>query len=156
MSETVITNDLLSFLSKKEFLYLGTCDSSGMPFVVPKFLIRIIGSTIYLADYVMGRTCENLKSNPKVSLSIINLESLIGYEMNGYAEMLVGGDEFDEILKDLEKRKMHFSVERIIAGVQRGKSHQVFEGEFPEQLAVLIIKVKQIIHISPSGCIKKT
>lgn len=155
MEEFCITEDLLSFLEGKEFIFLATSDATGQPYVVPKFLIKIEGNCIYLADYVVGRTYENLKYNPKVSLSIINRETLMCYQMRGGAKALEAGSEFDKTLKDLEKRKMHFSVERIVEGVQQGTKHDNFEVAFPALLAVFKVEVEEIIRITPSGKIKK-
>lgn len=156
MEKYLITEDLHYFLKKKEFVYLATCASNHQPYVAPKFLIRIDGDSVYLADYVMGRAFENLKSNPKVSFSILNLDNLMGYQMTGLAQSLEKGDEFDEILKDLEKRKMHFTVERIVEGARQSKKHENFEVAFPDHLAIIKITVEEIVHIAPGGGVKKS
>ena len=155
MSNLLITEDLYYFLKTKEFLYIATSNRNGQPYVAPKFLVKVKGDHIYLADFVVGRTCENLKNNSKVSLSIINLDDLMGYQMNGSARIIDDITEFDGIMKDLDQRKLHFSVERVIAGVREGKKHGNFEILFPAKLVVIKIEIEEIVSIAPSGKVER-
>jgi hypothetical protein len=76
--------------------------------------------------------------------------------MNGVAEIIESGVEFDGLLKDLHKREVHFSAERIIEGMQKDKKHQVFEASFPKRLLVIKVAVKEIVDIAPTGKLKRT
>ena len=155
MTDNLITEDLCDFLETKEFVYLATCNTNGGPHCAPKFLIKVDGDCVFLADFVFGRTYENLRHNSKVSFSTMNLENLMGYQINGAAKNLTSGPEFDAQLKHLRKREIHFSAKRIIEGIQQGKKHESFEVAFPDQLAVIKIMVEEITHIEPSGTIKR-
>jgi predicted pyridoxine 5'-phosphate oxidase superfamily flavin-nucleotide-binding protein len=156
VTEPIISEELRNFLLEKEFLYIATSWPDARPNVAPKFLIRVDQDFIYLADFVIGRTWENLKLNPQVSLSIINIESLTGYQLNGAAEILESGDEFEGLMKDLHKREVRFSAERIIEGMQKDRKHQVFEAAFPKRLLVLKVAVKEIVDIAPTGKLKRS
>jgi len=89
-----ISEKICHFLAKTEFLNFATCDFSGRPNVAPKFLVKVENNNIYFADYVFGRTFINLKKNPRVSISAINLDTLTGYQINGIARIITGGPEF--------------------------------------------------------------
>ena len=156
MTAHLITEELRYFLKKEEFLYVATCHSHGYPNVAPKFLIKIDEDFIYLVDFVDGRTLENLKNNPRVSLSIVNREDIKGYVFNGSAKIIESGADFDEVLKELDKREMYFSVERVIEGVEHEKKHGYFELAFPRPLVVIKVEVEEIVDIAPSGKLKRT
>ena len=94
---------------------------------------------------------KNIEKNSQTSFSIINIDNLIGYQVSGVSEVLGHGEKLDEILKHLHRREMHFSVERIIEGVQRGKKHEHFEVTFPSRVAVIRMVVEEIVHLSPDG-----
>lgn len=154
MPSDFLSGEVREFLHTKEFGYLASADSSGHPYVVPKFVIKVEPERIYLADFVIGRTVQNLRDNPRVSFSIINMDNLMGYQINGVADVLDFGEELEAILPDLHRREMHFSVERIIEGVQRGKKHEHFEATFPSRVAVIKILVEEIIQLSPDGSVQ--
>jgi predicted pyridoxine 5'-phosphate oxidase superfamily flavin-nucleotide-binding protein len=155
MPEPLITENLHYFLKSKEFLYMATANKDGRPSVAPKFLIKAEDDHIYLADFVLGRAYENLKINPRVSVSVINREDLVGYQMNGHARILENGAEFDAISKDLNKREAHFSAGRIIERVQQDKKSSHFEVAFPKRYAVFKIEIEEIVNIESSGKLKR-
>lgn len=154
MTECFMTEEMRSFLEKSEFIYLATSDASGHPYVIPKFLIKTDKESVYLADFVFGRTIENLKICKYASFSVIDMDSLTGYQMNGTARVL-DEKESAEHFHPLNKRQMHFSVERMVEAVQRGKKHQSFEAVFPDRFAVIEFDVDEIIHVFPTGKVLK-
>ncbi|HNV23611.1 MAG TPA: pyridoxamine 5'-phosphate oxidase family protein, partial [Candidatus Omnitrophota bacterium] len=68
-------------LKTKEFVLVATSNLDAKPNVAPKLLIKIDRDFIYLADYVVGKTWQNLKVNPFASISFIDFEHLIGYQV---------------------------------------------------------------------------
>lgn len=150
-----LIDSVRDFLEQREFVYLATSDASGRPYVAPKFLIKIASENVYLADFVLGRTIQNLKGRPEASLSIINMDTLIGHQMNGLAEVFEGGDEYKKMLPEIEKRQLYFSVERVVEGVRAGKKHPHFEVGFPSRLAVIKFTIKEIVNIAPDGHVEK-
>ena len=151
MTNDFLNEEMRQFLQENEFVYLASSDSAGRPYVVPKFLIKAESDSVYLADFVIGRTVKNFEKNSQASFSIINMDNLIGYQVSGVAEVLKQGEKLDEILRHLHRREMHFSVDRIIEGVQLGKKHEHFEVAFPSRVAVIRMIVEEIVHLSPDG-----
>ena len=156
MANSLLSEDLLYFFKKKEYVYVGTISSDGRPSVAPKFLIKIYKDFFYLADFVFGNTWKNLRLNPGVSLSIVNLEDQTGYQISGSAQLIERGEEYRAIIKDLHKREMFFSVERFIDGLHREKRTKNFEITFPDKLGIIKIKISEIVKIEPSGNLKRT
>jgi uncharacterized pyridoxamine 5'-phosphate oxidase family protein len=145
----------LEFLKAREFISVATADKEGAPNSAPKFLLKTEGSTAYFIDYSMGTTAENLKVNPKVSLSFMDLDTLMGYKLNGTSEVIEKGKTHDDCLRELSERKIKLSVERIIKGVHNNKVHRDFELGLPERFLVYKVKIEEIVEIGPRGELRK-
>jgi predicted pyridoxine 5'-phosphate oxidase superfamily flavin-nucleotide-binding protein len=145
----------LEVMKVKEFVQVATADKGGKPNSAPKLLLKIDGGIIYFIDYSIGRTLKNLRVNPEVSLSFIDINSLFGYRLNGKVEIIEEGKIYDECLKELREKEIGLSVERIVKGVQDGESHKDFESESPERFLVYKVKIEEGCEISPRGKIER-
>lgn len=147
----MLKDKIIELLRQREFLHAATADADGRPYVAPKFLLKVDELFIYLIDYTRGRTVENLRINPQVSLSFVDIETLNGYQFNGSAELIEKGEVYDKALQELRKKKMELSVERIIEGIHTEKVHGSFELEIPEKFVVIKIKIQEVVRIGPRG-----
>lgn len=151
----MITKKIGEILKKRDFISIASCDFKGRPNVAPKFLLKIEDNFIYLADYVVGRTYENLKVNPRVSLSIMDTDALKGYQINGSVEVIEKGALYDSILDELKNKEISLATERVIKGVQQGQKHESFELSFPERIVLFKIKIEEAIEIDSSGKLQR-
>ncbi len=85
----------IEFLKTREFVSVATADFEGNPNAAPKFLLKVEGDFIYLIDYIIGRTWENISINPKVSLSFMDPETLFGYQINGTVDIINKGKVYE-------------------------------------------------------------
>src|SRR3989338_3242411 len=111
-------------LARREFVSVATSDLSGQPNAAPKMILDVDDKFIYLVDYSNGRTCENLKINPRISLSFSDPEELKGYKVNGTVKVIAKDAISKVLMRRLEARKIALSTERIIRGVRSQKKHQ--------------------------------
>ena len=88
-------------------------------------------------------------------MSFIDINSLLGYVLNGTVEIIEKGKIYDECLKELREKEIELSVERVVKGVQDGKPHKEFELEIPERFLVYKVKIEEGAEISPRGEIKR-
>ena len=88
-------------------------------------------------------------------MSLIDINSLHGYILNGKVEIIEKGKIYDECLKELREKAIELSVERIVKGIHDGKSHKEFELEIPERFLVYKVKIEEGAEISPRGEIKR-
>jgi len=151
MPENILTQELMALIAQSEFVPFAMVTPEGLPVVIPKFLIKVEKGFVYLADFLMGETYENLSKNPNVSLSFVDLKSLARYQINGTTEIISEGTEFDVLVEILHEREMHFSTSRIIQGSQEGHKHKNFEMGFPDRMAVIKIKIAEIVCITTDG-----
>lgn len=147
----MIIDEITKLLADSEFVYVATSDFGGQPNVAPKFFLKVEDNFIYLVDYVIGRTYQNLKINPRASLSIVDSDNLKGYQINGQAAIIESGSLYTRITKETTKRLISLSVKRIVEGVHAQRTHKNFEVTFPEQVVILKIKIEEIVEIGPSG-----
>lgn len=145
----------MTLLNKREFVGVATSDMSGQPNAAPKMVLDVDKEFIYLVDYTIGKTWENLKANPRISLSFSDRDELKGYQINGRVHILENGDIPDAMIKKLDERKMNLSVERVISGVRQEKRHKFFEIEIDKRFVIYKVKVDTIIEIERQGELKR-
>lgn len=150
-----IPEKLIWFLNKTEFLNIATCDYSGRPNVAPKFLIKVDGNNMYFSDYVFGKTFANLKLNPRVSISAINLDTLTGYQINGVARIITAGTEFRKIIKEMQMKQVKFSASKLIEGLHRGAGYKEFEVTLPDKVCIFKIKINEVVEIGKTGKVER-
>ncbi|MDD3296671.1 MAG: pyridoxamine 5'-phosphate oxidase family protein [Candidatus Omnitrophica bacterium] len=146
---------LAVLLKGLEFIDIASCDLNGQPNAAPKFLLKSRKNLIYIVDCVMGRTWENLKINPRVSLPVMDAESLMGYRINGDAQIVSPGPEYDSLIEELSRKQVDLSVKRVISGIHKERIHKDFELSFPREPGILKIIVKEIVEIGPTGKISR-
>ncbi|MFA5156945.1 MAG: pyridoxamine 5'-phosphate oxidase family protein [Candidatus Omnitrophota bacterium] len=143
--------EISEILKGREFLDIATCDFNGKPNVAPKFLLKFNKKFIYLVDHVMGASFRNLKANPQVSISVMDIDTLTGYQLNGSVEIVTEGLEYEEILQELADKKIKLSVERIIEAVGKNKKHACYELMLPDKFAVFKVMIEEAVEINLSG-----
>jgi len=151
----MLPRKISQLLENREFISVATCDFSGRPNAAPKFFLKIEDDFIYLIDYTIGTTWENLKVNPKVSLSLINPDTLIGYRINGSVEIIDKGPEYKTLLDEFKTKEVGLSAKRVVEGMYRGKRHETFEVSFPEHFVILRVKLENFAEIGPRGELKR-
>ena len=138
-------------LTKREFLHVGTADKKGRPNAVPKFVLKHEKPQIYLVDFSDGRTIANLRINPIASLSFMDFENLEGYRIDGTVELLERGAEFKRLAKEMERRVIRLSADRVIEGSRTGKKFGHYELEMPDKFIIIKFKIGKITKIGARG-----
>ncbi len=151
----MLAKKIEEFLKHREFISAATCDLSGRPNAAPKFFLKLEHSHIYLIDYTLSKTWENLKINPHISLSFVDTEELVGYQVNGTVTIVEKGAEFQTILHELRQKAVSLSAKRIIEGVSTGKKHKSFEINIPDKFAIYKVKIAEVTEIGLKGDLKK-
>ena len=138
-------------LSRLQFLHVATSSKEGQPNAAPKLILKIDDETIYLVDCTIGKTWENLKKNPKVSLSFVDEESLKGYQINGEATVLEGREITSELRAILEEKEVALTVKRIVSGIHERKKHEDFEMGMSDKFVIFKINLVEVVEIGYKG-----
>lgn len=148
--------ELRKIFTKLQFIDVATCDLNNNPNAAPKYLLKVKNNRIYLVDYVMTKTWNNVKINPRVSLAILHEHSLTGYQINGSAETIEEGKAYESLIKELSSKTIASSAIRVIKGVQEEIPRNGFEVDFPEKVGIIVVTIKGIIRIRPTGKLSQT
>ncbi len=153
----MLIKEALDFLRGKTFINVATCGPGQRPNVAPKFLLKIEANYIYLIDYVRNTTLKNLKTNPAVSISSINLDTLKGYQINGVAEILRKGkqNDYKRLIQEYQQKQLDLSTQRLIRALRTEGKSSGYEAEFPGKVAVIKIVVKEAVGISLRGNLER-
>lgn len=98
--------------------WLATIDSHGYPSVSPKEIwVPYNDETVVVADIASGNSVRNIKGNPKVCLSFVDIFRQRGFKLFGHARVIPGSDaDFWRLSVGLrEKAGDRFVVRNVIA-----------------------------------------
>jgi len=151
----VIKARACEILKEREFVSIATCDFSGRPNAASKFILKVEGDFIYLVDYVIGRTYANLTINPHASLSFVDTSTLKGYQINGMVEVINKGQEYNKLIEDLRQKEIELSIQRIVEGVYKGKSHSAYEVATTDKSVFFKVKINEVVEMGMSGILKR-
>lgn len=146
-----IPKNIRRLLEKTDFINVATCTLSSRPSGAFKFILKIDGNDIYLVDFARARTWENVKQNPFVSLSIIDDDILVDYQLNGSAEIIEPGGVFETLDKELDKKEVTFATKRVIESVRRQKKFPVNEIPLAKRVVLLKVMVKETVELGPAA-----
>lgn len=155
MGLNMLKEKIRGLLDKREFLSIATCDLSGHPNAAPKFFLKFEDNHIYLVDYTMSRTWENLKINPRASLSFVDTRSLAGYQINGPVKIIDKGKEYDKLLKEKTNRQIGLTAKHIIEELRGGERHEDFELSIPDKFVIFKVRIDDVVEIGLRGDLKR-
>ena len=92
-----ITEEVKEVVGKSKGFAVATATKEGEPNVVPLAFGKVISETeVLLMDVFMKKTEENIKTNPRVAISVWDMETYTGYQFKGSARIETSGSVFDD------------------------------------------------------------
>ena len=124
-----MTERMKEIFAKQGTYVLGTADGNGVPNVVPVGAVKLLDDeTIIVSDQFFRKTLNNLKENPKASISIWEMAE--GYQIKGDAEIFTEGKIFEETAEWI--RKLSEKIGRPL-----------------KSKGAIVIKIREIYSVSP-------
>lgn len=99
---------------------LATLGKNGLN-VVPVSSLKVVDDEIWLINYFMDKTVENIKENNKVALVCWN--KMFGYQIKGEVEYFENGEKFDEAVIWIKE----ILPDRIVKGLVVLKPEEIFD-----------------------------
>jgi len=143
-----IAEEIVDFLDKQNFVIVSTIDNKGFPHTSCKGIIKIDKrGRITLIDLYRGKTLENIKQNPYISITAVDEHKFQGYCLKGKGEILplkkdVSADWGDIISKRITQRLL-----KNIRGEKGHPSHP--EVSLPSPKYLIEIEIKEIVNLKP-------
>jgi uncharacterized protein len=98
-----IPQDVKEFV-KGKMAWVGTASKAGTPNATPKGSVQVLDdSHLVFADLFSRKTRENLKENPQVSVTVIDMSTFKGYQFKGTAELIDSGPLFEQVKEHLKE-----------------------------------------------------
>lgn len=151
----MLTPEIMQVLENSEFIHIATSDFNGKPNAAPKFVLKFDEQNIYLVDYTIGMTYDNVKINPRASISLVDPGSLTGYQLNGPVEIIDKGKDYNALRKEMLKKEIRLTAKRIIDDVRGVAKYDSFEVCITERFVILRFKVDEIVEIGAKGTLKR-
>ena len=110
-----ITAEMKEVAGKTKGFALATVTKDGEPHVIPVGFGKVLSDDeLLLVDVFMGKTIENIKVNPRVSVSVWDYDNLKGYEFKGKARIETSGKVFDESAKMVKSAFPQFDAKAAV------------------------------------------
>jgi uncharacterized protein len=85
----MLTDEIKSYLQRSVLCWLATISEDGTPNVSPKEIFVPEGDTYVLIAHVASpKSVRNIKANPKVCLSFVEVFEQRGFKLNGIARVI--------------------------------------------------------------------
>ena len=92
---------------KGKMAWVATASPDGVPNTTPKGTVQVIDDEhVVFADLFSLKTRDNLQKNPKVAVTVVDLEKHKGYQFKGTAKLVDSGPVFDQMVEQLKKAPM--------------------------------------------------
>ena len=143
--------EIIQFLHNQSFVIVSTRDKDGTLHSACKGIIKIgPGRKIFLLDLYKGRTFENLKRNPYLSITAVDEHKFIGYCLKGKAELIPEIKLRNRIIKTWEDRITTRVTHRVLKNLREEKGHPRHpEALLPKPQYMIAMKIEEIIDLTP-------
>jgi predicted pyridoxine 5'-phosphate oxidase superfamily flavin-nucleotide-binding protein len=98
-------NILEEFVSRSVLCWLATVDEAGAPNVSPKEVFDLVGGRLAIANIASPRSSANIRLNPSVCVSLLDIFEQKGVRVSGRATVLsTNSDDVSEMRTKLESK----------------------------------------------------
>ena len=152
----MLSKELIGLMEKKEFVSVATCDFKGRPNAAPKFVLKVESDRAYLVDYTIGTSWQNLKINPRISMSLIDARTLKGYQINGSVRIIKRGKLYDNMRDEMTNKEVRLTTQRIIDEVRGHPTHETFEVLISEKFVIFEVRIDEVVEMDIHGGLKRS
>lgn len=145
-----LAEEIVQFLLNQGFVVVSTLDKDGNLHSSCKGIVKIEpAGLVYLLDLYRGRTHDNLKRNPHISITAVDEHKFMGYCLKGKAKILPESELKSQIIKAWEDRIILRVTRRILKNLREEKGHPRHpEALLPQPQYLIIAKVEEIIDLT--------
>lgn len=146
-----LTDGVIQFFHNQGFVIVSTLDADGSPHSACKGIVKINRTgRIYLLDLYRGRTYENLKRNPSISITAVDEHKFVGYCLKGKAKVIPEVNFRSEVIMTWEDRITSRITRRVLKNIREEKGHPRHpEALLPRPQYLIIMDVEEIIDLTP-------
>lgn len=145
-----IPAEIVDFLGAQGFVIVSSIDKAGFPHSSCKAIIKIDSAgRIFLMDVYHGKTCENIKRNPQISISAVDEHKFSGYCLKGKGQIMSDNNISQEIIKIWEDNITGRLAKRLLKNLSGDKGHLRHpEASLPHPKHIIVIEVEEIVDLA--------
>lgn len=147
-----LSDDIVYFFKNQGFAIVSTLDPEGNIHCSAKGIVGIEKEgKVFVVDLYMQKTFNNLKKDPRISITAIDEREFIGFTLQGKAKIIPAEEMGGHLIDEWEKKIINRISKRVVKSVQKyHASLDHFEAKLPSQPQYLIeIDVESIIDLTP-------
>jgi len=146
-----LSGGIINFFHNQGCVIVSTVDKDGFPHCACKGIVQINrNGQIYLLDLYHAKTYENLKYNPRISITAIDEHKFVGYCLKGKAEMIPEGELKSHIIKAWETRIISRLTRRLLKNIREEKGHPRHpEILLPKPEYMIVMEVEEVVDLTP-------
>jgi general stress protein 26 len=146
-----LTEDIIQFLHNQDFVIVSTLDKNGIPHSACKGIVYINPSgRIYLLDVYLQDTHDNLRKNPKMSITAVDGHKFKGYCLKGAANLIEQQKVPPRVIKAWEERISGRITRRLLKNIRGEKGHPKHpEALLPKPEYMIIMDVEEVVDLTP-------
>ena len=146
-----LSDNIVQFFQDQGFAIVSTIDREGLPHNSCKGIVSIgKNSLVYLLDLYKRKTYNNLRSNPHISITVVDEHKFLGYCLKGKAKILTENKFSPYIIKAWEKKITSRLARRLIKNIKGIKGHLRHpEALLPRPEYLIVMKVEEVVDLTP-------
>ncbi|MBM3252643.1 MAG: pyridoxamine 5'-phosphate oxidase family protein [Candidatus Omnitrophica bacterium] len=146
-----LTNEIIQFFQSHNFVIVSTIDPDGTPHSSCKGIVEITPKgRIYLLDLYRGKTFENLKQNPNISITAVDEHKFKGYCLKGRARIAQKDRLNPRIIGIWENKLTSRITHRFLKNIRGEKGHPLHpEALLPKPTYLIVMEAEKIVDLTP-------
>jgi len=146
-----LDSDIFELLARQNFVFVSTLDEKGSIHNACKGIVRAEPEgRIYLLDVYLRRTFDNLRRDPRISITFAEEHRFSGFCLKGTARIIRKEDAPPDILAEWERRLNARISQRLVRNLQDEKGTRVHpEARLPGPQYIIVVEVEEIVDLTP-------
>jgi len=146
-----LTDKIIQFFYNQSFVIVSTLDKDGSLHSSCKGIVKINrAGSIYLLDLYRARTYDNLKRNPRISITAVDEHRFRGYCLKGKAKIINIDKLKPQIIKAWEDRITSRITQRVLKNMLEERGHPKHpEALLPKPQYLIVMQVQDIVDLTP-------
>jgi len=146
-----LPNEIVQFFQNQGYVIVSTLDRNGIPHNSCKGIVEIKqDGRVYLLDLYKSATFNNLKRNPRISITAVDEHKFRGYCLKGRAKIIPVEKLKPEILRSWEDKISSRITRRLLKNIREEKGHPRHpEALMPKPKYMVVLTVKEVVDLTP-------
>lgn len=146
-----LSTDIIQFFQSQGFVIVSTIDKYGSPHNSCKGIVRTNrNGRVYMLDLYKGKTYENIRQNPHISIAAVDEHRFVGYCMKGKAKIIKRDKLRSDIINAWENMITSRITKRILKNIHGEKGHRRHpETLLPKPEYLINMEVEEVIDLTP-------